>query len=327
MFVTVFIPTGNRAQSLARTLRSLKDQRYNRFEIIVVDYRSTDDTPQVVKKMSTKLTIRLIAQTEKGLAKAANLALTKAKGDIFIRTDDDVVMKPGWLEAIVQTFEQDSHIGGVTGPTIIPKAYRDNRDLFAYEDKFRHGAWYWRLIGYLYLNVFMEGRPYAVSEWFDSGAFGLGSNFESARREKVHEITNLEACNFSVRTKLLKQVGGFDEEYSGVGEYHEADAAWKIKKLGYKLMFQPKAELNHLPSQDGFFADRPASYPRMVNFIVFYLRHIKINTWRKLTRFFLYIAFQNCYYIYTAIITRHIAQLGAIPGTILGFVVYFQRKK
>lgn len=327
MFVTVFIPTGNRARSLDRTLRSLEKQRYKKFEVLVVDYHSTDETPKVVQSMSKSLMIRLIHQTEKGLAQAANLALSQAKGDIFIRTDDDVVMKPGWLEAIVKTFETDTQVGGVTGPTIIPKAYRDNRDLFAYEDKFRNGPWYWRLVGSLYLNVFMEGRPYAVSEWFDSGAFGLGSNFETARREKLHEITNLEACNFSVRTKLLKQVGGFDEGYSGVGEYHEADAAWKIKTLGYKLMFQPKAELNHLPSQDGFFADRPASYPRMINFIVFYLRHIKINSWSKLTRFFLYIAFQNCYYIYTAIATRQMAQLGAIPGTVMGFVVYFQRKK
>lgn len=327
MFVTVFIPTGNRAHSLERTLQSLEKQRYTHFEILVVDYRSTDETPQIVQQMSKKLTIRFIAQTEKGLAKAANIALKQAKGDVFIRTDDDVLMKPGWLEAIVRTFEDDKQVGGVTGPTVIPKAYRDNRDLFAFEDKFRHGPWYWRLVGYLYLNVFMEGRPYAVSEWFDSGAFGLGSNFESARKEKLHEITNLEACNFSVRTKLLKKVGGFDEEYSGVGEYHEADAACKIKALGYKLMFQPKAELNHLPSQDGFFADRPASYPRMVNFIVFYLRHIKINSWSKLTRFFLYIAFQNCYYVYTAITTRQIAQLGAILGTVMGFVVYFQRKK
>lgn len=320
MNVSIFVPTGNRALSLDKTLLSLTKQTYKNFEVIVVDYKSSDNTEAVINKYSKKLRIKVLRQKTKGLAKAANQALKQAQGKIFIRTDDDVIMSKGWLLAIIDTFSKNKDVGGVTGPTIIPTAYRRNRDLFIIEERFKKGNIFWKLIGSLYFGYFMEGQPRRVSHWFDSGAFGIGSNFPESRKEPIQEVTNLEACNYSVRTSLLRRVGGFDTSYSGVGEYHEADAAFKIAGLGYKLIFNPKAMLNHCPSKQGFFKDRPESYSRMINFVVFYRRHIKLNSVRKLSRFIPYLLFINTYYIYTSIQTRQIKQLGAIPGTIVGFL-------
>jgi GT2 family glycosyltransferase len=322
---SIFIPTGNRANSLEKVLKSLAQQTFTHFEVIVVDYKSTDHTAKIIESFKNKLNIKVIHQTEKGLSKAANMALAKAKGGIFTRTDDDVKMSKGWMEAIVDTFK-DKKVGGVTGPTIIPDEYRLNRDLFAYEQKFKEGSFLWRMFGRIYYDWFMESKPYDVSQWFGSGAFSLGSNFETSKKFPLHEITNLEACNFTVRTDLLRKVGGFDVIYGGVGEYHEADAAWKIKKLGYKLMFNPKAWLQHLPSQDGFFSDRPSSYSRMVNFVVFYLRHIQLDSLKKLLQFSSYILFLWSYYCMAGIQTRQMKQFGAIPGTFAGFFVYLKHK-
>lgn len=326
VFATIFIPTGNRSKSLHIVLRSLTKQTYQNFEVIIVDYKSTDDTHTVIDSFRKKIRITLVHQKIKGLSKAANLALRKTKGVIFIRTDDDVLMEPGWLKAIHDLFESDKHIGGVTGPTVIPKQYKQFRDLFIVEQKFRKGGVFWRLMGRLYFNYFMEGTPRRVSHWFDSGAFGLGTNFEDSARQPLQEATNLEACNFSVRTALLKTVGGFDSAYTGVGEYHEADAALKIREWGYKLMFSPKVYLSHHPSQDGFFKERAESYGRMANFMLFYLRHIKPNTFRKASRFISYTVFLNCYYVFTAIKLRQLKQLGAATGTLGGIVRYFRLK-
>lgn len=322
MHISIFIPTGNRAESLKIVLDSLVAQTYQDFDIIIVDYKSTDNTPQIIESFNQKLKITVLHQTEKGLARAANMALDIATGDIFIRTDDDVKMSTGWLQAIHDTFT-DPQVGGVTGPTVIPEDYKQNRDLFVFENAFKTGNAFWKTIGYIYFNYFMEGNPRKVSYWFDSGAFGIGSNFEEATKEPLHEITNLEACNFSVRTELLRKVKGFDTIYSGVGEYHEADAAFKIKELGYKLMFNPKAYLNHRPSQDGFYNDRPESYSRMINFITFYLRHIKANSYRKFFRFSSYILFLDGYYVYQYIKTKQTSQLGALWATLVGPVIYF----
>ncbi len=326
MLLSIFIPTGNRAESLRKVLQSLSRQTYKHFEVIIVDYKSLDKTFSVITAYSKKLRLKLIHQKVKGLTRAANMALLAAHGKIFVRTDDDVIMSPGWLAAIHETFLLDKHIGGVTGPTIIPRAYLKNRDLFVFETKFKRGNWFWKLVGKLYFGFFMEHQPYAVSRWFKSGAFALGTNFESARKQPIQEASNLEACNFSVRTDALRQVGGFDEGYGGVGEYHEAAAAFKIKNLGYKLVFNPKAYLNHCPSQEGFYSDRPASYSRMVNFMFFYLTYIKPNSLSKFFRFSSYVLFLNIYYIVTALKTRQLAQLGALPGTAAGVIKYFTSK-
>lgn len=326
MLATVFIPTGNRARSLRTVLDSLTRQTYKDFEVIVVDYRSTDKTPETITHYAKKLRITVINQKEKGLARAANLALKAARGDIFIRTDDDVKMSPGWLRAIVDTFKTNKKVGGVTGPTVIPASIRKNRDLFANEELFRNGPIYWNLIGKLYFDFFTEGQTRRVSHWFASGAFSLGSNFDEALQEPMQEVTNLEACNMAVRTSVLRKIGGFDTRYGGVGDYHEPDAAFRITYLGYKLIFNPKAALNHLPSQEGLYAERPASFSRMENFVVFYLRHIKPNTFNKGVRFLLYACFLNCYYIFTAIQLRQPKQLGALIGTLAGVIKYFKTK-
>ncbi len=320
MNITVFIPTGNRSQSLYRTLHSLSKQSYTNFEVIIVDYKSTDGTEAIIASFKKRMRIRVIHQQTKGLAKAANLALRHATGAVFIRTDDDVVMSKHWLRTINHVFSTNRMVGGVTGPTVIPSSHRSNRDLFALQKKMKRGSLLWRLCGWIYFQILLDKRSMEVSQWLDSGAFTLGSNYPKALKEKVHEVTNLEACNFSVRTQLLRKIGGFDTQYVGVGEYHEPDAAFKIRALGYKLVFHPLAALNHLPSQDGFFNDRPASYSRMTNFVRFYKKHIRCNSIRKCVHLTLYLLFLNTYYLYIGIRTRQIKQLGAIPGTVVGLL-------
>ncbi len=321
MKASIFIPTGNRAKSLNNVLASLTKQSYKNFEVLIVDYKSTDDTEFIINRYKKRLQIKVIHQHIKGLSRAANLALRQTTGAIFIRTDDDVVMSTNWLREIVSTFASSKLIGGVTGPTIIPIAHRKNRDLFIFERKFKNGSFLWKLLGKLYFGYFMDNRQYETSMWLDSGAFSLGSNFPSAKKVSLHPSTNLEPCNFSVRTSLLKSVGGFDTIYGGVGECHEGDAANKIRLNGYQLIFNPKAWLYHCPSKDGFYSERPNSYSRMINFVVFYRRNIKLDSFRKVSKFFPYLIFLNCYYIYTALTTKQLKQLGAIPGTIVGFLI------
>lgn len=324
--VSIFIPTGSRPVELKRVLTSLAKQSFKDFEIVIVDYKSGEDVFTVIASFKKKLDSTIIHQTEKGLVKAANLALEKSRGKYFIRTDDDVEMTVHWLKHIVETFRRDSKVGGVTGPTIIPADHLKHRDIFLPSDESEPQSWFWKMIKSLYHDFFLEKQPLRVSHWFDSGAFSIGSNFPSSLKEPLQLVSNLEACNFAVNKKVLQDLGGFDEVYAGVGDYHEADAALKIKEAGYNLLFNPKAQLYHLPSQEGFFQDRPSSYQRMINFIVFYMRHLKPNTVRKLVRFSLYILFQDGYYVYQAIRTRQLNQLGALVASITGFYEYLHTK-
>lgn len=313
--ITVIIPTKNRKESLKKILDSLVKQKFTNFEIIVSDGNSTDGSREMLKKYQNKLKISL-ADGEGGLVQAMNNACLKAKGEIIVRTDDDIVASPEWLEEINKTFE-DGQVGGVTGPTIIPQDYITNRDIFSSQEKFKKGNAFWRLLGKIYFDYFMEGDPYRVSHWFNCGAFSLGSNYEECLKIPHNlEVDNLEACNFAVRGKLLQKVGLFDKNYKGVGEYHEPDAALKIRNLGYKLIFNPKAKIFHCPVQTGIYNARPKAYSRAQNFVNFYFRHIKPNTLNKFFRFYPYLVFINLYWFRKFLITGQWRELGAIPGTI-----------
>lgn len=317
--ISIIIPTKNRRETLSRCLTSLVKQDYQDFEVIIVDGGSTDGTTNLVKEYRARLAVKFVRQKKRGLVNAVNEGWSVSDGDIVIRTDDDIMATREWLKKVVETFCISNDIGGVTGPTIIPEEQKRYRDLFYFQEKLKNGNILWRSMGKLYFDYFLEGEPFAVSKWFKSGAFSLGSNYpECLKLKEPIEVTHQEACNMATRKDLLEKVGGFDEIFKGIGEFNESDVSFKIRKLGYKIMFNPKAVLYHLPSKEGFFKERRNSYGRILNFINFYFRHIKPNTLDKFVRFFSYLLFLNGFFIYKFITTRQINQLGCIPGTIIG---------
>ena len=323
MLLSLFIPTGNRPKSLKLLLNSLINQSYKNFEILIVGSKENTDIKKLIGNYKNILKIHYVHQKTSGLTEAANMALKQAKGNIFVRTDDDVVTSTTWLANINQTF-QDKRVGGATGPAIIPKNFLNNRDVLVFIQKIHSMNGTWKLIGTIYLSLFLEGKPFKVDHWFRSGAFSFGASFKTCLKEPYQEVNNLEPCNYSVRTDLLKKIGGFDPIYKGVGEYHEGDAAFKIKRLGYKLVFNPKIVVFHHPSRSGVFSNRAESFSRMENFTIFYLRFLKTINPFDWVKFLLYVSFQWGYYLHSSLRTRKISYLGAIPGFFSGLLQYIR---
>jgi GT2 family glycosyltransferase len=59
-------------------------------------------------------------QGEPGLSGARNTGVAAASGDIVVFLDDDAVPAPGWLDALLQAFDDDEHVlavGGAARPT------------------------------------------------------------------------------------------------------------------------------------------------------------------------------------------------------------------
>jgi len=326
--VSVIIPTKNRFDALERCLDSLTNQTYRRFEVIIVEGGSADRSKTLVKKYAGKLAITYLSQTKRGLANATNEGVRNSDGEIVIRTDDDIVAEENWLQEIVKVFCSSSKVGGVTGPTIIPEDLMKQRDLFYFQERMQKGNVFWSLLGRIYFNYFLEGEPLSVGKFFRSGAFSLGSNYNFCLKMKnVIEVDHHEACNLAVRRDLLEQIGGFDTTFTGIGDYNESDVSFKIRRLGYRIMFNPKAIVHHLPSTEGIFKDRPNSYDRMLNFINFYFRHIRPDTPDKFVRFFSYLLFLNGFWIYKFGTTRQASQLGCLKGTMVGLAQNILRQK
>jgi glucosyl-dolichyl phosphate glucuronosyltransferase len=107
---SVVIATYNRAPLLAETLEALGRQRYrHRFEIVVADNGSADDTRAVVERIqrrSAQPIIRYLNVETPGKSHALNAAMDMASGQTIALTDDDVVPEPEWLESLARAFAE-----------------------------------------------------------------------------------------------------------------------------------------------------------------------------------------------------------------------------
>ena len=94
---SIVIPTYNRAHLIAKTLRSILNQTYSNFEIIIVDDGSKDNTQEVVATFTDKR-IQYYRKENGERAAARNYGVQKAKGDYINFFDSDDLMYPHHLQ-------------------------------------------------------------------------------------------------------------------------------------------------------------------------------------------------------------------------------------
>lgn len=114
--VTVFIPTWNEEEHIAKKLDNLLEQMYPIAEILIFDC-SSDGTKRIVEEYQKKHSnIQLIRQKQRsGMAITLNDALKKAKGEVIVKTDCDSLTKSkDALKELIANFSQEG-IGGVSG--------------------------------------------------------------------------------------------------------------------------------------------------------------------------------------------------------------------
>lgn len=99
MRFTVIIPLYNKERHIGRAIKSVINQTYKDFELIVVDDGSTDNGVEEVNKIEDSR-IRLIRQKNCGVSSARNKGISEAKYDYIGFLDADDAWKPNFLESI-----------------------------------------------------------------------------------------------------------------------------------------------------------------------------------------------------------------------------------
>ncbi|MCX7610901.1 MAG: glycosyltransferase, partial [Ignavibacterium sp.] len=106
--LSVIIPTFNRAHYLKESIESLVDQTLDKdkYEVIIIDDGSTDNTQQLCKKFHKEINLRYFYQNNSGISTAKNLGILVAQSPILLFFDDDDIADKNLLKEHLNTHNQ-----------------------------------------------------------------------------------------------------------------------------------------------------------------------------------------------------------------------------
>jgi glycosyltransferase involved in cell wall biosynthesis len=110
--ISIVTPSLNQGRFIEETIRSVIDQDYPKFEHIVIDGCSTDNTIEILKRYPHLV---WISERDHGQADAVNKGLAKAQGDIIGWINSDDTFLPDAFEVIAGKFQADAQCSVVFG--------------------------------------------------------------------------------------------------------------------------------------------------------------------------------------------------------------------
>jgi hypothetical protein len=113
LLVSVVVPCFRLAQFLPEAVESLVAQTWPGWECIIVDDGSPDETLPAAESLMRKhpqAAIRLLSQTNQGVAEARNAGFRVAKGSLFLALDADDRLDPEYLERCCARFREDPRL-------------------------------------------------------------------------------------------------------------------------------------------------------------------------------------------------------------------------
>ena len=188
---SVIIPTYNRSGMLREAIRSVIDQSFQDFEILVIDDHSTDDTRNAVEEFNDDRIQYILNDRQQGGAGTRNCGIFRAKGRWTAFLDDDDIWLPEKLEIQYNKIKEIDHSTG-----------------FLYS-------------GYSYKSPRKRWDGHVFTPRFEGQIMNdlLYDNYIGA------------LCTVLIRTDILKEIGGFDERFRAhqdIDLYVRAAAVTKV---------------------------------------------------------------------------------------------------
>jgi glycosyltransferase involved in cell wall biosynthesis len=116
--ISVVVASRDRGPRLRRAIGSVLAQSYSRWELVVVDDGSGDETPEVLGSLGAP-NLRVVRTDRLGVGAARNRGLAEATGDIVAYLDDDNLMHPDWLRSVAWAFARAPDTRFVYGARLV----------------------------------------------------------------------------------------------------------------------------------------------------------------------------------------------------------------
>ncbi|GAA1422980.1 glycosyltransferase family 2 protein [Catellatospora coxensis] len=251
--VSLVMATCDKREYLALTLESLLAQTYPGFEVVLCDDGTAGGVEDVVAPLRDRLDIRLITQENRGRAAARNTALAHADGELIVFLDDDRMAAPEFVAEHVAAARHDRD--GVIGwkrraltwwrPGLLPLG---EQDLLTLVD---------RVGGVERLAVpihFLAPGEVAADPAAAFARTELGDepdNYHAIVEQYGPELADFRfgwalatTANLSVRRAAVKEVGGFDESFTGWG-LEDTDLSYRLHRAGVAFSVRTTAVNYH----------------------------------------------------------------------------------
>ncbi|WP_259069812.1 glycosyltransferase family 2 protein [Mucilaginibacter sp. X4EP1] len=218
--VAVVILNWNGKKYLQRFLPSVLSSVWPNLEIIVGDNASTDGSVEFIRQEYPSVSI-IQNDANYGFTGGYNKVLEHVDADYYILLNSDVEVAPGWIAPVINLMESDPLIA-VAAPKI--KA-------FDQKDHFEHAGAAGGFIDYLGYP-FCRGRMfYEIEE--DKGQY-----------QQSGEVFWATGAAMFIKKHCWHEAGGFDDRF--FAHMEEIDLCWRLKNIGYKVMYCAESEVYHL---------------------------------------------------------------------------------
>ncbi len=217
-------------------------------KIYVIDNASEDDSVVFLQKNYPQIKI-ISLPVNVGFAEGYNKGLIKIPEDFIVLLNTDVQVSEGWLDPLVDLLLSDEKIAAVQSKI---RSYR-NPEYFEYA-----GA----------AGGFLDNLGYPYCD----GRIGNKVEKDTGQYDKIKEIQWASGACMLVRKSVFFKTGGFDEKFFAHQE--EIDWAWRARRHGYKIMYQPGSVVYHVGGGSLSYGDARKIYLNFRNNLLTLIKNL-----------------------------------------------------
>lgn len=282
-------------QCLSSLFDSLSKNKPLKTEVIVIDNGSRDRSVEKLKAQNSKLkpsesegkttnknsniSFKLILNKRNlGYPKGNNQGLKITSGKYILFLNSDTIADKINFPALIEYFEDNPKVAVLTVKVVLPNGELDPA-------AHRGFPTIWNSFCYLMgLENIFKYIPFINKIFGGYHLVHLDQNF-------THEIDSPSGAFYLVRADLIKSLGGFDEQFFMYGE--DLDLSYRIKQLGYKILYYPHFSIAHLKHASGLEQNdtitRSSTKRHFFNAMkIFYKKHYEDNNSSLVNRFVYY---------------------------------------
>lgn len=211
--VSIIIPVHGQLEMTLRCLQSIvRHAPAAAIEVIVADDAGPEQEWAVLQSVPGLVLLR--NDRNAGFIRTCNHAAQTARGTYLLFLNNDTQALPGWLDAMLQTFEQHAHVGAVGAKLLYPDGSLQEA-----------GGIIWR----------------------DGSGWNFGRHDDPARPvyNYVREVDYCSGAALMVPRALFQRLNGFEQRYIPA-YFEDSDLCFRLREMGLRTLYQPRAAVVHL---------------------------------------------------------------------------------